>query len=288
MTTNDTVLFERFNTLEALVNTISKREVNEVYAPRKKDLGSNSDDISFCKTASFEASAELMKKGFKEPLDELKTGIAKIAYRASAPKARPSLNVVGYAPHVPNAIQGIPQSMIMRKNIAQKKKTIHLVYGFSAIGSVSSKKLLKGGILFLSLVNQLELDGFSVKVDLVRCTTGSSNHAIGFSVNVKEYGQKLNLLKLCYPLAHPSMLRRTAFRWSETFPQMNKHTPHSSTYCYGYGTSLYVRMDYNRERELDFLKRNGILKEGQFYCNVYQCFDECKTVDELKKLIGLV
>jgi hypothetical protein len=278
------LIFEHFKNLDALLTAVNTRPLNAVYKTRKDRLASEYTGYSATrdtKTINYNESVEIMKKGYSEPLKQIKQGIAKMNRDNMGEKKRVKADVVGFMPIVPNAIIGLPKTMLNVKKQPQKQKMINLVYGFSALGNVSADKLLKGGILFLSLVNQLEKEGYRIKIDLLRCTTASEQDAIAYTVTVKEYSQPLNLLKLCYPLVHPSMLRRTSFRWCETLPDLK-----NTVYANGYGASLYARMDEDAKKELKFLTDNKMLKKDQIYCNVYQCF-ESNSIEELKSKIGL-
>ena len=52
-------------------------------------------------------------------------------------------------------------------------------------------------------------------------------------MNIKEYRQPFNLLKIAYPLAHVSFFRRHGFRYLETLPEMK-----NSKFVSGYGLSM--------------------------------------------------
>jgi hypothetical protein len=107
--------------------------------------------------------------------------------------------------------------------------------------------------------------------------------AVGYTCSLKDYNQPLNLLKMCYPLVHPSMQRRTSFRWLETLPNLN-----DAEFVNGYGATLYKRLNEDSKLEREFLKKHGILKNDKtFYCNVYQS-SSVNSVEELGKLIGLI
>jgi hypothetical protein len=277
------VFFEHFKTLEALCTTIEKRPINNVYkGARLYSQSINKYNIEWTATKSYAHSNELIKNGYHEPLKDLKKELTKLNKQNIAHRKQPVLSVTGTSVNVPRAMMGLPRAMYRRENTPQKKKTIHLMYGFSAIGSTGPRELIKGGTMFLSLVNMLEKQNFRVKIDIMRCTTSSNTSAIGYTCTLKEYNQPLNLLKLCYPLVNPSMLRRTSFRWMETLPDLKDRFYRDS-----YGQTLYIRMGKNSNKEREFLKANGVLKKDMFYINVYEAMD-CKTVEELAKKAGIL
>lgn len=278
-----TVIFEHFKTLNELTETIEKRPLNKVFAgerPYSETLAPKNDPFYY--SASYDDASELLKSGYREPLERMKAEILKVEKNAPTPRQKRFKSISGYAPHVPNAIQGIPLSMFNRKNTPKPSKTIHLLYGFSAVGRTRAEDLIKGGVMFISLVNSLERAGYRVKIDIVRCTTTSTRNAIGYTCNLKEYSQPLNLLKLCYPLVHPSMLRRTSFKWCETLPKLTDRG-----YKGTYGVSLIMRFEKDSNKERAFLREHGILNnKNMYYCNVYEAM-ESQTVSELAIKIGL-
>ena len=56
---------------------------------------------------------------------------------------------------------------------------------------------------------------------------------LGGVVKVKDYQEKLNIQKLCFPIAHPSFFRRFGFRFVETFPALE-----DTYFKDGYGCSM--------------------------------------------------
>ena len=280
----ENVFFEHFKSLDALNDALETRPKNKVFSGTTGHSNKTDREYNdFSGSASYKEASDLLKNGYKEPLADIQRQLLKLDRQTASTRPRPFNNIVGYAPHVPNALQNIPTSMIDREKRAIKTKTIHLLYGFSALGDVSARDLIKGGTNFIGLVNSLEKGGYRVKVDIMRCTTSSQATAIGYTCNLKEYNQPLNLLKLCYPLVHPSMLRRTSFRWCETVPNLT-----DIKYRNSYGQSLYARKGFDGNKEREFLKEHGILKnKDMYYANVYEAF-QSNNINELAQKIGLI
>lgn len=284
------VIFEHYRTLESFLDTVENRPYNDIFKSSEKASqrpeGARRD---FYHTKSYKESTELLKNGYQEPMEAMKKELLKIDKKTTHEKSRPFASVVGYAPIVPHAIMGLPLSMINQKRTPEKAKTIHLLYGFSALGNVRPSELIKGGTMFIGLLNSLEKQGFRVKLDIVRCTTSSETDAIGYTVNLKEYSQSLNLLKLCYPLVHPSMLRRTSFKWCETLPNLDDRR-----YLGTMGASLIARMGYMEDKEQAcikekaFLREHGVLNDkNSYYCNVYEAMD-ADNINDLAQKMGLI
>ena len=153
------VIFESFKSLQHLLETVNSRSENMVFksgelTSRRKSKG---NDKFFGSAESLEKAQELLLGGYPEPLEQIKRELVKIDNSAVTPKNMMYSDMVGFAPHVPNTIMGYPKTMINQRKTPMKAKTIHLMYGFSAIGNVNASELIKGGVRFLQLVNSLEL-----------------------------------------------------------------------------------------------------------------------------------
>lgn len=279
------VIIEKYRSLNELVAAIESRQENQVFYGRK-DLASqertmNVNNRFYGSARTYKQAAEMLESGYSEPLERMKKEVLKIDKADTQQVRRTRNHLVGGAVNVANALQGRPDSMIFREPRQEKTKTINLIYGFSALGNVSANELEKGGVNFVSLVNSLEKQGYRVKIDVIRCTT-SNRTAIGYLCNVKEYAQRTNLLKLCFPLVHPSMLRRISFRWCETLPSLT-----DSEFGIGYGQSLIARLNFDSKAERAFLKEQGLLGPNTYYCNVYDAF-QSKDIHTLAKKMDLV
>lgn len=285
--TSKKLVFENFRTLEQLIDTMETRELN----PAFKSLGngriaSQSDESKdrspWSGSATYTEAMETLRNGYKDPLDKMKKAILKVGELDNHKRPRLENDFVGFIPHVPNTVMNLPQTMLNRQRQPKKAKTMHLTYGFCALADVTPAQLIKGGINFISLVNSLEKQGYRVKIDVLFSTVTSKTATV-FTCNVKEYGQNLNLLKLAFPLVHPSMLRRIAFKWLETVPNLT-----DKDFIHGYGKTLVSTMSYDGKRERAFLESHNILKgENVYYCNAYQAF-QSQDQNELAHKMGLI
>ena len=283
------IIKEHFKTLTSLIDTMEERPLNAAFKAlndipssqrnesEKKDKGRPSWSGSY----TYEETKETLRSGYKDPLDKLKKAVLKTGQKDNHQRPRTHNDFVGFAAHVPNTLMGLPQTMINRPKSKAMAKTIHLLYSFCAASTTTPDDLIKGGVNFISLANSLEKQGYRVKIDAI-CTMVENKTVAAFTVNLKEYGQNMNLLKLAYPLVHPGMLRRLAFKWLETTPNLN-----DKSFIYGYGQPLNFVMNNNIDRETDFLTENGIIgRENTFYCNVYQAM-KAKDLNDLAKAMKI-
>jgi hypothetical protein len=283
--TKKKVVYENFKSISELLSTMEKRPMRNQAFTNKPNLASQEDETSKKKpwsgTETYNQAMEIMKTGYKDPLEKMKKAILKIGQNEKSNRPKLKNDFVGFIPHVPNTLMGLPITMINKEKQENKAKTIHLIYSISTASKVKPDEMVKGGINFISLVNSLEKQGYRVKIDIMSCFATTKTLS-SFSVNVKEYGQKLNLLKLTFPLVHPSMLRRIAFKWLETNLELK-----DKDFTTAYGTPLSYLMNYDVIKESNYLKDHGIIKnDNTFFCTVYEAM-KTEDIQSLAKTIGV-
>lgn len=222
------IVKEHFDSIDSLINTIMNRPKNE---SMRNANASTDGSVSFTQTSSLKEAIDLLKNGYFEPLDKLKKVDMNKSHSGNAIKY--SNEVVGHFAHVPNAIIGLPNSMIKISKTPRKVSTVNLIYCPVGAHYHDSNDFIEVGIKVLSVINTLELNGIRVKLQVsFNCAKDNNTATLG-TVSLKGYQEKLNLLKICFPIAHPSFLRRIGFKWIETVPNLNE-----SGYAIGYGTTV--------------------------------------------------
>ena len=206
------IIRENFNSIQEMLKILNERKNNNVmrncFSSQKKN------NPSWYMTEYYEEAEELITNGYTEILDEIKAGIKFDASENS--KIIPENNVFGYIPNVPSAMMNLPKSMIYSKRIPRKINTIDLIYCPCALGGVSGDKYVKNGIKVLNVINSLEKNN-------IRICLKVGNEMTLATVTLKNFKEKLNLQKICFPIAHPSMQRRFGFKWLETTPELTDH-----------------------------------------------------------------
>lgn len=272
------MVYEHFNSIGSMINALRTRPENSVF--KGKELSSKKNDYSFNLTHSLDEAFDLCQNGWDEKLNEVKAQFAAATRpnkNGAIDRRRTYNHVVGYAPNVPNAILGLPQSMITTDKQPQKVKVASIVYSPTGLCDVTADDLIKAGIIVLNIVNQLELNG--IRVNLVLQPKGSSDdhQDTAMLVDVKSYRDPLDLRKLCFPLIHPSFFRRLGFRWLETVPGLT-----DTSYAWGYGSTATGRDGYKEE-----LVKAGAISENDYYLSYY-IIENCKfDRDAVMKAAGI-
>lgn len=245
------IIKEHFGSIHQMLEVIESRPNNAVMR-NKHD--SRENDEYFTGTKSYKHAKQLFETGYTEILEQIKTGIGANLKRTQSVNRRTiRTDVIGYAPHVPNAILGLPNSMILTEQQSQKIKTVSVVVEICENCGTQAQEFVKSGIAALSVVNTLELRGYRVALKVAYYSAESGDERTWATVTLKDYREHMDIQKLCFPIAHPSMFRRFGFKWLETQPQIK-----SSSWANGYGHLL---------RDEQFIRAN-FLGENEFYINL--------------------
>ena len=225
------IVREHFKNLHELMTTLEKRPNNSIMKDKHESIIGGS---GFTGTESYKEAEQLMAHGYTKILPEIKKGMVQ-ANASTSPmqRRRVTTGVQGYAPHVPNAIQGLPNSMIRTESQMQKVKAVSIVYAMAGMGKVPSSEFIKCGIVVLSIVNKLELSGCRVALQVAFKHSKVDDEMVIATVNVKSYAEHLDLQKLSFPIAHTSMFRRFGFKWLETTPDITDRG-----HAFGYGRTV--------------------------------------------------
>ncbi len=274
------VVFESFSNIEYFLNTIDSRVENSVYHGTGI-CDSKSGSKSFTGTDSWEESLDLMRTGYVEGMEKLKNDLLNSVNprTTSTCKNISTVDIVGFAPLVANAIIGMPKSMINSKKINTPSKVISIFYNPIDNGGVDSGRFVTAGAHLLSLIIQLEKGGYRVSLSIVSAFCTSKQKSIA-SVPIKDHRSKINPLKVSYPILHPSFFRRQMFRWLETNPDVE-----DEVYRGTYGEPLWAFHDSNIDLEREFLRSSGVLKPNEFYTS----FKEAEKYEgkELAQKMGI-
>ncbi len=275
-------IYEEFSNINQLLKTLDSRPNNKIMEGRN---ASQTNDFSFCKTENYKEAVNLLQHGYTDILEDIKREVRKnnkILYTAPIQK-RKILNMpIGFIPNVPNALQNKPDSMINIISIPQKKKTISIIYAMSASAAEDSETFIKAGAALVSAINLIELSGIQTRLYINFMPamagggffdSGDERELLSPVLRIKNYGERFNLTKICFPLAHPSMFRRIGFKYLETCPFVT-----NTNFANGYG----------RVPELEELRQNIPTDKQTYILNTSFIRDCNNDIHEILKELEVI
>lgn len=221
---------ERFNSVTAFYSGIKDKSAQKAFAGYEASQQISSYRDEFTGTTSFEAATRLLLEGDRENADSVLRRVVAIKREVGKTTKRQLVGtgVVGFAPNVPNFLAGVPRNMITATPTNKKDKIINLVYNTTAPADTDKEVLQRAVINMAGAIVALEAGGARVNVYATFSVSASGGHRSGVFVKVKNASQPLDVLKMIYPLGHPSMMRRHFFRWLEV-------TKMPAAFRHGYG-----------------------------------------------------
>lgn len=182
-------------------------------------------------TENYEEATELLKFGDRETAAKIeKQGVAKFraALHTELSTIKTESSVVGFAPHVPNFIAGVPLSMISAKRIQQPAQAINVIYNCEVTCGVKAEDITRNSVKLFCAVMRLEASGQRVEMNVAAVIKLAREVYCSPFVRIKGADEKLNVLKCAYPLCNASFFRRQIFSYMETNEEVLKHL--SDTY----------------------------------------------------------
>lgn len=282
------VVYEEFNDIDELLKTLSTRPNNIIM---RDSHSSEKKEDSFSKTKSYEEATDLLKNGYTDILEDVKSAVRrnnKFIYQYQDRQRKVKNMPIGFIPNVPNALQNKPDAMINIIHKPKKRKTINIIYAMSGSCSESADVFIKAGAALVSALNLIEISGIQTRLSVSFMASESSYGFFDFYsrktrdedkqfifpiLRIKNYGERFNLTKICFPMAHPSMFRRIGFKYLETCPQLT-----DSNFANGYGRVPElneIRKIINTD-ENTYILNTSFIKENDY--DIHRILKELEVV----------
>lgn len=275
-------ILEKFSSIYELDRVLESRKNNKIMID--EDSSNEEDDSgSWCKCRDYSESRILLQKGYKESCDVIKKELEVFKRTVKVEKNKQIKDVCGYAPIVANAIKGYPKAMIRtkKKEVIKRQKTYHFLFTNEDNCGTSAEELSRSGITLLKLCYILDLNGVRTKIDTTCNFSKEGDDVYCCLVNIKDYRQPFNLMKLSYPVTHPAFFRRQGFKALETTEGLT-----DSDWTWGYGHSLGSR---SGEEEVikEFFEKTDLAKDNFVYINYYDVSEADFDVYKLAERKGI-
>ena len=234
-------IIETFDSFNELIKTTKSR---------KSNFGSSrttrNDSWRGCN--SLEEAQSFMVNGIddKEKIKEIKEKIEKFNKQQEGKSYKSYNEVYGYAPVVPNAILGLPKSMVNAKLQPKKQKVVNLMIDTGVPAYISAKEFEEEIVKVISKAVSLEKSGYRVRIDLVKSFNDVYDKKIYLlKYCLKKEYQPIDIKKMIFPLSNVAISRYIGFDWYESCPDAHEID--------GYGKSLGIIFKENKNM-YNFLK----------------------------------
>lgn len=265
---------EEFNSIFELMNTLKERPNNRFM--RDEHSSQKVSDSGWSGTKTYEEAESLLIYGYNDPVKNIKNNLIKNKKLVGKmynliPKPIATNQVVGFVPNVPNALMGLPKSMISVEKINRKKKTISIIYATGGSVGVEPETLESAGAALVSAINLIELAGIQTKLSVGFIPSIYDKQIIFPTVNIKNFNERFSLQKICFPMIHTSMFRRIGFKYLETCPGMEED------FSCGYGrpASLEEIKDCLKEKDTYIINREWITKHDNSIEEILKYMEVC-------------
>lgn len=234
---NSQTAIREFDSIGELVSFLSD-------TPSNKKYPGDSEKVSkeFSMTSSYKEALDLLLHGWSEASKKMTHALKVSPQPAPTKRQRSVYSVSGHTASVPRYLQGIPTNMVSSIPDRRKQPVVTINHSICYASNWGAEDIMKEGIKALQVVQAIEASNRNVKLNIICIARSDKNLVRGFKVTIKQPGERLNISKMAFPLAHPSMLRRIFFRYMETEPDM----PHKF-YAYGYPCNDKCEKIYPKE-----------------------------------------
>lgn len=241
---------EIFNSADECVRLCRSREITSDRFSNMQDgtLGRHSSSW-YGGVRNYDEALEMLHSGYQQTVDSMK-GVFKTNVSNAGKRFTFQNNICGFAPIIPLALKGVPNSMLDMHTKPIKSKIVDIYMDMTASYGTSAEDITEASKKVLSAVIELEQQGyrFNLYVGSAYC----NDSADVLAIKVKSAEQPLDLKRISFPMTHTAFFRVIGFDWYSRFP--------IGTYRFGYGTSAYReygQKSTNMFREL-FGKKNMI------------------------------
>lgn len=225
-----TKIFDSLGDLSRYIKSTPRTKHNEKQGFNSSESVSRGY-IDFTGTDSLEAADELLLKGYDAGVDALQNATKNVSRNYKVVTTIKN-DVCGFIPNVGAYLTGDPRNMmnITTKRVKAQSKVLNLVVCVTVPGDVSSNTIIDINGKILQNIIELERGGYNVNLYVVDLTKYKKFDSTCIMVKIKSSNERLNLLKVSYPLVHSSFLRRHIFAVQERLSDIEK----------GYGKSMYM------------------------------------------------
>ena len=217
---NTNIYITEYNSISEFVTEINALPNNRFYPYEASSQRSEREGGTFYGTVSYQQATQMLIQGWDSAAKKMATKVKMTnSISAVSRTSKPSYGVVGSQASVPRYLQGIPTNMVSRQTTYSKQKVVTITKGISYSARWTTDQILEECIKALQIIQSMENNGQRVRLNVMLASTGDNDRCHHVcKVCIKQPDERLNISKMSFALAHPSMLRRFFFKWFEVDP----------------------------------------------------------------------
>ena len=217
-------VYKYFDTLKEMRTFIDETPILP-YNAKKNYRCSVDGDKDFTGTENMAEANGMMTAGYPEGIKELRTIKAKPSRNGQIDIFR---SFQGFVPSVGDVVAGNPLNMLnARHSVKASCKVMDVVLGAAFSCEWSTEDIMREAKKAMQAVMTAENNGY--RVNLYICFSSAylgakrvKENTCDILVKIKGSNQKLDLLRVSYPVIHPSFLRRHVFAVMERLVELNE------------------------------------------------------------------
>jgi hypothetical protein len=219
-------MIESYNSTADVVRDCKTRKITNSSFDDMQKEGKVESNTKWYGVESYEQALQFLEEGYQSTVEKLKAGI-KSNLQGNGKRISFHNDIVGYAPIVPLAILGVPNSMINSRMKPIKAKVIDVYYDMTATCNVSSRDIIDAGIKMLGAIISLEQQGYRFNLYSMQVYY-ENKKSYTLKIKVKDAMQPLDLKRVSFPLTHTGFFRVIGFDWYSKCPEAKYIS------CYGH------------------------------------------------------
>ena len=231
------IMCETYNSAFEVVVDCKKRNITDKSFHNMNNGRLGGQGESWCGVKSYDEALEYLEKGYQPIVDKLKMQI-RANVQGTGKRISFHNDIVGYAPIVPLAVLGVPNSMINSYMKPIKSKVIDVYYDGTFSCGVNSDDTIKTGGKVISVILDLGQQGYRFNFYQVQSYADEDNCDM-MCVKLKDAAQPIDLKRMSFPIAHIAFFRVIGFDWYSKTPK--------GTYRFGYGHALCHENKVNKK-----------------------------------------
>ena len=225
-----------------------------------------SDDWNGVK--SYNDALDLLKNGYQPTVEKLGEAL-KFNTKGIEKRVKFENNIHGFAPVVPLALKGVPNSMVDMTMKSIKCKVIDVYYDMTTSCETTVEEIIENGQKIFGAIIALEKQGYRFNLFAVQSYTRDYKGDM-LCVKIKSSDKPLDLKRMSFPLTHPAFFRVIGFDWYSKCPVAKYRS------CYGNALAY----DLSSEERLEFGKK--MFGQGAVYLSIKNVNKE--TDESLKEV----